>query len=110
MRSAGVLLDSITTDSGVVVKFYDNTNRYFGDFHCVRIAVTACPLENDTLRYENTDPVYQTVLDRMAVPGIEIVAVRKQLIRNFIENALPYMEKKFFEEFRQRRVRPGNER
>lgn len=92
--------------NGLVIEFFDRSNRYFGDYHrvCVEVrcriplpidlfAETAAP--EAELQAAKTllgnEVVFSRVLEKMGVAGAEVEAVRQSLINNFIRGALSYM-------------------
>ncbi len=94
-------------DHGVVVKFYTLGNRYFGDFHRVRIkAVATIPIIVDSLPAElcPTDDSlpdfinYEKMLERMGVATCHLETVTDSLIDDFLRTVGGYLEKKNFAE------------
>jgi hypothetical protein len=71
--------------NGIELTFVDRSNRYFGDYHrvCVEVRVNlpppAGPLE--LVRH----------LERMAVPGGQVAAVRGRLLADFLRHAGLYL-------------------
>jgi len=96
-----------TLGNGVVVEFFDQSNRYYGDFYRVRIiAVATVPLTKSTLpedlsEFAATYPdcvKYEKSLDRMGVVSTSVEHVVKTLIDEFIESVGCYLEKRNFAE------------
>lgn len=74
--------------NGLVIRFEDQTNRYFGDFHriCVQVRIElptgidrkqACLLKN---------------LEKMAVPSSGVTEQRNALIESFLKASRDYLE------------------
>lgn len=80
-------LRSELLDNGVAVTFYDLSNRYFGDYHRVRVEVrisVPVPPQSQPL-------VKVHMLDRMGVPGAEVSSVRTRMVDDFWRNAAAYL-------------------
>lgn len=80
----------------------DESRRYFGDYHLVRVVVTLpVPLESrffvDADEYRAAqrllpDPVvYRRVAERMGVPSAEVEAVRATLVEGLLTHAGRYL-------------------
>jgi len=80
---------SETLANGISVEFFDRSNRYFGDYHRVRIeAHISVP------RLDQGEPLIKVrILEKMGVPGAEVAAVRRQLCDNFWSHASGYLER-----------------
>lgn len=78
-------------ENGVRLAFEDTTNRYYGDYHRVKIEVRIRLAENG---YERAYDF--KALEKMAVPGAEVDAVRQQLLENFRQQLLPYLARPDF--------------
>ncbi|MCW8860675.1 MAG: hypothetical protein OQK50_03110 [Deltaproteobacteria bacterium] len=98
---------TLTLADGIEVKFYDQSNRYFGDFHKIRILVIAkIPIDKKALQEDlkllldsSTDVlIYETTLVRMAVPSDQLNKVRESLALDFLDNSSRYLSKKSFVE------------
>jgi hypothetical protein len=101
------LVRSERLTNGLSVEFYDFSNRYFGDYHRVRIEVRChIPLEQ-ALFLTSPDPLtelqearallgngvlFTHVLEKMGVPGGDLERVRKSLMDNYARNALEYLD------------------
>ena len=94
-----------TLDSGLVVKFYDVSNRYFGDFHrvCIEVKIDI-PVIPDQLPAELASGVaklggvlcFERRLERMGVTGGELLAVTDKLIADFLATSCAYLNKPDF--------------
>ena len=93
--------------NGVVVEFFDQSNRYFGDYHRVKInAIAMIPvmvnlLPEDLQKFAASCPdciKYEKILKQMGVATGEVQAVTESLIDNFIKSVSLYLEKKNFAE------------
>ena len=71
--------------NGIVLSCFDRSNRYFGDYNrvCVEIRMTV-PTEAEPLELVRQ-------LERMAVPGARVAAVRDKLVEDFLANAGRYL-------------------
>ncbi len=93
--------------NGIVVDFVDRSNRYYGDFHRVKIDVVAkFPVDTTLLPEElqeiatgcNGEATYQRSLEQMGVKTAEVGTVTQALIDNFIATVGSYLEKENFVE------------
>lgn len=88
--------------NGLYLRFFDQTNRYFGDYHRLRIVVEIeLNLSNELL----TDPELLTaakkrfgasltinkVLERMGVPGSRVDALRAELVASYQTEVQSYL-------------------
>lgn len=98
-------------ENGASVEFSDRSNRYYGDYHRVRIEVryavklmpehfTDAPdplAECEKLRLLlGPEVVYTNVLEKMGVAGGEVESVRQGLIGNFVKTVLHYLNRPDF--------------
>jgi len=100
------LITTEKLDNGLEFQFFEHGNRYFGDYHQVK--VTVCCLINiddslisDRLSQEDINEArklfgetveYTRVLKSMGVSGGDVEKVRADLIANFINSTLPYLQ------------------
>ncbi|MFK5925678.1 MAG: hypothetical protein QM483_03515 [Desulfuromusa sp.] len=93
--------------NGVIVEFFEQGNRYFGDFHRVQINVVATiPLIVDSLSVDLRELAanypgfitYEKTLERMGVVTSQIETTTQSLIDDFLETAGRYLENKNFAE------------
>jgi hypothetical protein len=90
--------------NGLHLRFYDQTNRYFGDYHRVRIVVEIeLTLNNELL----DDPELLTagkkrfgavlttnkVLERMGVPGNRVDSLRAELVASYQTEVQSYLSR-----------------
>ena len=95
-------------DNGLVVEFVDQSNRYFGDYHRVRIQVRVRLALEEGLFQGADDPAAELArartrfglelvetrhLERMGVPGAEVEAVRAALIDGFLRTGASYLQR-----------------
>lgn len=105
------ILRTETLPNGLKVEFLDRSNRYYGDFHRVRIEVSCRIALNETLFRAAAEPsaeyrrardrfgdelVYTRILEKMGVAGDQLAAVKGALIDAFAGSTLPYLEKPGF--------------
>lgn len=98
---------SIVLDNGVKVDFLSQGNRYFGDFHRVKIvAIATIPLFVEFLP-ANLQQIaagcsgsikYEKTLERMGVATARIETVTQSLIDDFVLTVGCYLVKKNFAE------------
>jgi hypothetical protein len=90
--------------NGLYLRFFDESNRYFGDYHRLRIVVEIeLTLSNELL----TDPellaaakkrfgvrlTTNKVLERMGVPGSRVDALRAELIASYQTEVQSYLSR-----------------
>lgn len=94
-------------DNGLQIRFVDETNRYFGDYHRVSIQVNlvyvldALPLsvkENQTFRDDAIASLGKELkvvkrLERMGVSTADVEIVRQSLMEAFLKNSLSYFSR-----------------
>lgn len=94
-------------NNNVVFEFFDQSNRYFGDYHRVKIkAIVTIPFVLDSLpedlrKFAATYPEcikYEKSLRQMGVASSEVQMVTESLTEKFIESVSIYLEKKNFAE------------
>ena len=92
-------------DNGVVLEFFTQGNRYFGDFHRVVISlIVTVPFVQATLASDlqefaaNYPGVirYERKLERMGVTTDQIESVRDGLIDDFLKTVAGYLKKQSF--------------
>jgi len=89
------LFSPIHLTNGVVIRFIDQSNRYFGDFHrvCVKVVISL-PIDfplPDGMLPENA--CLEKYLERMGVPSSAVETERKSLIDAFLQTSRSYFEK-----------------
>ncbi len=99
------LIQRTELNNRIVVEFFTQGNRYFGDFHRVEIAVVVTiPFVGETLaedlrefaaNYPGTIR-YEKKLQRMGVATSQVEAVSHELIDDFLQTVSGYLEKKGF--------------
>ena len=103
----GDTLRSVRLDNGLIIEFFDRSNRYFGDYH--RLCVEArcrVPLNPDSFA-GSADPVaelqaaravlgnevvFTRTLEKMGVAGEAVARSREALIDSFIRSSFPYLD------------------
>jgi hypothetical protein len=100
------LIRSTQLDNGLVIAFYDGSNRYFGDYHRICIVVECRLAIEAALFAAASDPVAEVqkarailgeqllttrTLERMGVAGEDLPRIREELIDSYLHNALPYL-------------------
>lgn len=95
-------------ENGLVLEFFDHSNRYFGDYHKVRVEVRSrLPLRIELFQ-DQADPAAALAraaallgdaplevrqLERMGVPGAEVDRVRAALIDDFLRTGSVYLQR-----------------
>ncbi|RME40393.1 MAG: hypothetical protein D6794_02315 [Deltaproteobacteria bacterium] len=93
-------------ENGFELRFFDESNRYYGDYHRVRvIARLEVPL-SAPLFAGNPDPDralsrarrwlgesvrFEKVLERMGVAGDAVASVRQELVEGFLRSSRSYL-------------------
>ena len=101
-----ILLHQQLLDNSLELIFYDLSNRYYGDFHQIKIEVVSRIKFSDALledfgfsereqlqaknRYGEMFEARQE-LKRMGVAGSEVQSVTTQMVKQFLDSSLPYM-------------------
>ncbi|MEA3544079.1 MAG: hypothetical protein U9R69_02540 [Thermodesulfobacteriota bacterium] len=93
--------------NGIVIEFFDHGNRYFGDYHRVKIdAVAMIPFHISSLA-EELQPFaatysgsvrYEKSMEQMGVATNQLQSVTESLIDNFIMAVAVYLESEGFAE------------
>lgn len=96
-----------TLGNGLKIRFVDETNRYFGDYHRVCVVATIVCKVADLPVANAADELFRdkalgalgselTVIkrfERMGVATVDLDAVRTALIDDFLDSALPYLSR-----------------
>ena len=97
----------IELKKGIVVEFFNHGNRYFGDFHRVKISVlvtlplSKVALAEDLQGFATGYPdyiCYEKTLERMGVTTHLVETVRQGLIDDFLKTVAGYLKKNGFAE------------
>lgn len=105
------ILHQQVLDNGLELVITDQSNRYYGDFHQIKIDVASyLPLvgsllsdsgltEREQLRAKNRFgdrlEAHQE-LKRMGVAGADVESVTRQMVEQFLQTSLPYMQSNAF--------------
>jgi len=93
--------------NGLEISIEDQTRNYFGDYHRVRVVITAhiaiamiadlsvAEREAATNQLGPT-ATYTKVLEKMGVGSADICSSRNDLLANFTHNSLPYLSEQSF--------------
>ena len=93
---------TVALNNGLILRFRDNSNRYFGDFHRAHVVVEGIiDSESATLTDEQrgmlaTLPdaiLYRRELERMGVTSDCLADSVSELIESFLESARDYLER-----------------
>ena len=95
------IIREMTLENGLVVRFFDHTRQYYGDFYLVKIEISCeiplCPASfdepgdlEDARRLVGDPAVYSRTVEQMGVPSTAIGTVTERLMGNFITHSLPY--------------------
>jgi hypothetical protein len=107
MKEIGDTLRSVQLDNGLIVEFFDRSNRYFGDYHRLYVEVRCrIPLTRGHFA-DAADPVaglqaarallgneviFTRRLEKMGIAGAAVEEAREALVDNFIRGTLSYMD------------------
>ena len=96
------IIKTCVLGGGVTATVTDITRHYFGGYYHVRVQISAdvpvtavsfvaaCEYEDAVVRLGHSVP-FSRILEKMAVPEVEIESVRQQLLAAFDANVLPYL-------------------
>jgi hypothetical protein len=93
--------------NGLLLRFYDESNRYFGDFHRVCIKLLAeipvgqltIPADLLAAAVDLPDALrLERKLERMGVVTADLVKVRQALLDDFLNSVVGYLEQPGFPE------------
>lgn len=87
--------------NGITIEFKDRGNRYFGDYHRVRVQVLVrVPVpaqdaaggagQGEARSLLGEEIVQERFLDKMGVPGAKVEAVQRSMIEDFLSTNRPY--------------------
>ena len=90
--------------NGLHLRFYDQSNRYFGDYHRVRIVVAIeLALDNELLDDQElltagkqrfgASLTTSKVLERMGVPGARVESLRAELVASYQREVQSYLSR-----------------
>ena len=92
------VFEPVVLKNGLMIRFEDLTNRYFGDFHriCIKVLIELpasvelpASISRESVRLEQT-------LEKMAVPSAALVDETHGLIDSFLSSSKSYLEKDEF--------------
>ncbi len=92
-------------DNGVIIDFFSQGNRYYGDFHRVKIcAIATIPLDVESLPVDLQPEAarcsgvikYEKNLERMGVATARVAEVTQSLLDDFTQTVGSYLEKESF--------------
>ncbi len=91
-------LKPMVLGNGLTLRFDDQSNRYFGDFHRICICVQICLPEQVALSagLAGGKDFLERKLEKMGVPSESLEKERKILLDAFLATGLTYLEKKDF--------------
>ena len=101
-------------NNGLLLRFYDQSNRYYGDFHRICIRVTAeisvdnliVPADLENMQSLLPELIgFERRLEKMGVTSEDLAQVKEALMEDFAEASIPYLEKpKFIERLLRKRI------
>jgi len=101
--SSPKLLHKQKLANGLTVSIYDQTKVYFGDYYHVRINIVCTPADiADDLTLSSSDTIeqrtssYNRTLEKMGVPSADVESTKNSLLKDFHQNALPYISSEEF--------------
>lgn len=91
-------LDPLVLKNGLIIRFFDQSNRYFGDFHRIFIKVQiALPDHFELTAGLNREKAYlERSIEKMGVTSAEFERERNALIDAFLATSKNYFEKDDF--------------
>ncbi len=104
------VLKEWTLRNGIQMKIIDETVRYYGDYHNVKlILIATVPIKEGYLSCFKDSPYYERILEllvpsrefrreflKVGVSGEVLERTKQEIVENFEKNALLYMEKDHF--------------
>lgn len=96
----------IELDNGLRLELHDQSNRYFGDYHRLKIEVRCTiPLDKKFFGGDENHPdlllarnkfgeslCFERSLERMGVAGADVAPVREELVASFMKSSASYLE------------------
>jgi len=107
VKEKGEPLRSVRLENGLIVEFFDRSNRYFGNFHrlcieaCCRVSLTpesfagsADPAAelHAAKAVLGAEVVFSRMLEKMGVAGEAVESTREALIDSFVRSSFPYLD------------------
>ena len=91
-------LNSLVLKNGLRIHFFDQSNRYFGDFHRIYIKVQIALPDGFELPAGlcRESACLERTLEKMGVTTDELAQQRKLMIDNFLLTSISYFEKSDF--------------
>ncbi len=100
------ILSTHRLNNGLEIVFHDSGNRYFGDYHQVKlIIICRIPLGEELLSEHLSDDdlkkamqlfgdhvEYRKLLKQMGVAGDDVDSVKQEMVDNFMNTAAEYMQ------------------
>ena len=88
----------VVLQNGIVIRFVDQSNRYFGDFHRICITAEVSLPENFVLPvgFPKEQARLKKRLEKMAVTSDAIESERRALVEAFLATSRAYFEKDDF--------------
>ena len=99
------LFREISLDNGLVVRCFDESRHYFGEYHQVKVVLTI-DMDTGTISPdpcchadETHDRIgFRTSFERMGVRGDDVRRVTDELVDDFLQNVHPYLSSRGFPE------------
>lgn len=87
-------IEPVVLNNGVSIRFQDQSNRYFGDFHRVCVKVQVFLPESLELPdgIDSAAPCLEKTLEKMGVPGDDVAQQRRALIDGFLTASRQYLD------------------
>lgn len=120
------LIRELPLGNGLILRIFDHTRHYFGDFHLVKLELT-CEMPVSSAHFDDAAEgeaaprllgeiaVYRRFVEQMGVPTADVQSTVEQLIGNFTVHSLPYLSspdfasrfvRAEFERLRKKKSRP----
>lgn len=99
----GLPESSMQLANGLLIRIEDRSRRYFGDYHLVKLVLSATVHISTTagltaeervqaLHLLGESVTYCKSLEKMAVGSAEVTAIKEKLMHDFAHNSLPYLQ------------------
>ena len=87
-------IEPVVLNNGVSIRFQDQSNRYFGDFHrvCVKVQVFLPEGLELPSGIDFKAPCLEKTLEKMGVPGEEVGQQRRALVDGFLAASREYLD------------------
>lgn len=91
-------IKTVTLENGLVLRFFDQTNRYFGDFHriCILVELSLPEQYELPVGLAKDNASLKRTLEKMGVSTAAVAEMKNKMIDTFLETSRSYLEKESF--------------